>query len=133
MQDNKVKKMLRIGITGQAGFVGTHLYNTLGLHTSEFTRIPFEDHYFESRELLEEFLETLKEDHLEALIRRVMHVPVGQKVRVTKAMADALTNLAEDSAKREQFGQKSLEFAQDRLSLERMLASYVHHYLEIRR
>jgi UDP-2-acetamido-2,6-beta-L-arabino-hexul-4-ose reductase len=47
--------MLRIGITGQAGFVGTHLYNTLGLHTGEFTRIPFEDHYFESRELLEDF------------------------------------------------------------------------------
>ena len=28
--------MLKIGITGQAGFVGTHLYNTLGLFCAIF-------------------------------------------------------------------------------------------------
>lgn len=33
--------MLRIGITGQEGFVGRHLYNTLGLFPDEFTRIDF--------------------------------------------------------------------------------------------
>lgn len=40
--------MLRIGITGQSGFVGTHLFNTLGLYPDEFERIPFEDAYFQN-------------------------------------------------------------------------------------
>ena len=37
--------MLKIGITGQAGFVGNHLYNTLGLFPDEFTRIEFKREY----------------------------------------------------------------------------------------
>ena len=32
--------MIRVGITGQPGFVGTHLYNTLGTLPDEFERIP---------------------------------------------------------------------------------------------
>jgi hypothetical protein len=43
--------------------------------------------------LLDEFLETLKEDRLEELIRRVLSVPIGKKVRGTKTMADALASL----------------------------------------
>lgn len=39
--------MIRVGITGQAGFVGTHLYNTLGLYPLEFERVPFEDAFFQ--------------------------------------------------------------------------------------
>lgn len=39
--------MLRVGITGQPGFVGTHLYNELGLYPDEFMRISFEDSYFQ--------------------------------------------------------------------------------------
>ena len=31
--------MIRVGITGQPGFVGTHLYNELGLFPDEFLRI----------------------------------------------------------------------------------------------
>ena len=37
---------IKIGITGQAGFVGTHLYNTLGLFPDKFERIPFKDEFF---------------------------------------------------------------------------------------
>ena len=48
--------MLRIGITGQAGFVGTHLYNTLGLHSEEFERIPFKKDYFSNQQQLEIFV-----------------------------------------------------------------------------
>lgn len=48
--------MLRIGITGQAGFVGTHLYNTLGLHPDTIIRVPFEDSYFQDRQLLCSFV-----------------------------------------------------------------------------
>lgn len=48
--------MIKIGITGQAGFVGTHLYNTLGLNPTKFQRIPFEDSYFQDDERLREFV-----------------------------------------------------------------------------
>ena len=48
--------MLKIGITGQAGFVGTHLYNTLGLHLEEFERVPFHKDYFSNQLQLEQFV-----------------------------------------------------------------------------
>ena len=45
------------------------------------------------KELLDEFLKTLRDDHLEALIRQVMQVPEGTRVRATKAMAESLSDL----------------------------------------
>lgn len=48
--------MIKIGITGQAGFVGTHLFNTLGLYPERFERIPFEDDYFQHDEKLKTFV-----------------------------------------------------------------------------
>ena len=50
--------MIRIGITGQSGFVGTHLFNTLGLLPDQFTRIPFEDNHFQSKDKLEAFVQS---------------------------------------------------------------------------
>lgn len=38
--------MIRVGITGQSGFIGTHLFNTLGLYPEVFERIMFEDDFF---------------------------------------------------------------------------------------
>jgi UDP-2-acetamido-2,6-beta-L-arabino-hexul-4-ose reductase len=48
--------MLRIGITGQSGFVGTHLHNTLGLLSKKFQRIPFDDSFFQDKEKLKQFV-----------------------------------------------------------------------------
>lgn len=48
--------MKKIGITGQNGFVGRHLYNTLGLNPEEFERIPFDIDYFQSSEALDSFV-----------------------------------------------------------------------------
>jgi UDP-2-acetamido-2,6-beta-L-arabino-hexul-4-ose reductase len=48
--------MLKIGITGQAGFIGTHLYNVLGLYPDEFERVPFQKEYFSDNMLLNEFV-----------------------------------------------------------------------------
>lgn len=48
--------MLRVGITGQAGFIGTHLYDTLGLYPDRYERIPFEDAYFENERQLRKFV-----------------------------------------------------------------------------
>lgn len=62
--------MLKIGITGQAGFVGTHLYNTLRLFSEEFERIDFQKECFEDENKLNEFI--LKCDvivHLAAMNR----------------------------------------------------------------
>lgn len=39
--------MLKIGITGQAGFVGTHLYNTFGLNPEEFEGVPLTETFFQ--------------------------------------------------------------------------------------
>jgi len=47
--------MIRIGITGQAGFMGSHLYNYLGLK-KDVERIPFADDYFSSNETLDDFV-----------------------------------------------------------------------------
>ena len=48
--------MIKVGITGQTGFVGTHLFNTLGLHPDTFERIPFEDAYFQDNLKLKAFV-----------------------------------------------------------------------------
>eukprot|EP00825_Cyclidium_porcatum_P003865 TRINITY_DN11793_c0_g1_i1.p2 TRINITY_DN11793_c0_g1~~TRINITY_DN11793_c0_g1_i1.p2 ORF type:complete len:158 (-),score=6.85 TRINITY_DN11793_c0_g1_i1:79-552(-) len=50
--------MIKIGITGQAGFVGTHLYDTLGLQPDKFKRIQFEDAFFSDKNKLEEFVKS---------------------------------------------------------------------------
>ena len=48
--------MKKIGITGQNGFVGRHLYNTLGLSPGDFQRIDFQKEYFENDSKLDEFV-----------------------------------------------------------------------------
>ena len=48
--------MKRIGITGQNGFVGSHVYNTLGLNPEEYERIDFQKEYFENPDMLDEFV-----------------------------------------------------------------------------
>ena len=48
--------MIKVGITGQSGFLGSHLYNTIGLYPDKFERIPFEDSYFENIDKLISFV-----------------------------------------------------------------------------
>lgn len=50
--------MIKVGITGQPGFVGTHLYNALGLHPDKFERIPFEDAFFLDENRLKAFVQS---------------------------------------------------------------------------
>ncbi|MBN2172480.1 MAG: NAD-dependent epimerase/dehydratase family protein [Bacteroidales bacterium] len=51
MNNTKIK----VGITGQPGFMGTHLYNYLGLKKDVFERIPFADDFFNNAQQLQEF------------------------------------------------------------------------------
>lgn len=46
---------MRIGITGQSGFIGTHLYNTISLF-NKFEIIPFHDTYFSDPDQLSDFV-----------------------------------------------------------------------------
>ena len=48
--------MIKVGITGQPGFVGTHLYNMLGLVNDEFERVSFEDAFFQDENRLRNFV-----------------------------------------------------------------------------
>ena len=46
---------LKVGITGQSGFMGTHLFNFLRFKKDEFQMVPFKDEYFENHETLGTF------------------------------------------------------------------------------
>ncbi len=48
--------MLTVGITGQSGFIGSHLYNTIGLFTEAYKLIDFQDNFFENATLLDAFV-----------------------------------------------------------------------------
>ena len=48
--------MINVGITGQAGFIGTHLYNFLSLEPDKFKLVPFKDEYYEDSEILENWV-----------------------------------------------------------------------------
>lgn len=62
--------MIRVGITGQPGFVGTHLYNALGGKPEVFQRVPFEDAFFEDEAKLRTFVKQCDVIvHLAAMMR----------------------------------------------------------------
>lgn len=48
--------MKKIGITGQNGFVGKHLYNTLGLFSEEFEKVEFQKNFFDNESQLDDFV-----------------------------------------------------------------------------
>lgn len=48
--------MKKIGITGQNGFIGKHLYNTLALQPDKYEIIPFQRHFFQNEQMLDSFV-----------------------------------------------------------------------------
>lgn len=48
--------MKKIGITGQNGFIGKHLYNTIGLFPEEFKQVEFHKDFFENKNKMDEFV-----------------------------------------------------------------------------
>ncbi|MGC4231867.1 MAG: NAD-dependent epimerase/dehydratase family protein [Niabella sp.] len=49
--------MIKVGITGQAGFVGTHLYNTLKLYKEEFELVHFDRSCFKQEDQMDAFVQ----------------------------------------------------------------------------
>lgn len=48
--------LVKIGITGQGGFIGYHLVSTLGLYKDDFEIINFDKLYFANEQLLDKFV-----------------------------------------------------------------------------
>ncbi len=48
--------MINIGITGQSGFVGTHISNNINFLHKEFKLIPFKDEWFDKKKNLDNFV-----------------------------------------------------------------------------
>lgn len=83
---------MRVGITGQNGFVGSHLYNTLGLFPEEFERIDFQKDFFEDVSALDVFVSSCDVIiHLAAMNRHESEqVIYDTNVRLTNKLVDSL-------------------------------------------
>ncbi|MEG1580880.1 MAG: NAD-dependent epimerase/dehydratase family protein [Bacteroidaceae bacterium] len=84
--------MLRVGITGQPGFVGTSLYHTLGLQPDQYERVPFEDAFFQSEASLRCFVKQCDVVvHLAAMNRhpdaQVLH---DTNIRLVRQLIEAM-------------------------------------------
>lgn len=90
--------MLKIGITGQSGFIGTHLFNYLNLKKEEIVLVPFKDSYFEKKDQLIEFVTNCDAIvHLAAMNRHGdPQVIYDTNIRLVKLLIHAL----EETAKR---------------------------------
>lgn len=84
--------MKRIGITGQSGFVGTQLFNTLNISPDLYEVVPFKDHYFETSETLDNFIKNCDVIvHLAAMNRHESEkVLYETNINLVKKLIDSL-------------------------------------------
>ena len=84
--------MIRVGITGQSGFVGTHLFETLGRYPDTFERINFEDAFFADESNLRAFVRRCDVIvHLAAMMRSHVEGEVYQvNMRLIHQLIDAM-------------------------------------------
>jgi dTDP-4-dehydrorhamnose reductase len=52
-----INKMIKIGITGQQGFVGKHLYKELEKHSNEFILLEFQRGFFQNKSKLDAYVD----------------------------------------------------------------------------
>ena len=82
--------MIKVGITGQPGFMGTHLFNYLNTK-EEIETIPFEDAFFEDKKVLQDFVSQCDAIvHLAAMNRHEdQQVIYDTNVRLVKEVIEA--------------------------------------------
>ena len=51
-------QLTTVGITGQGGFMGTHLHNFLGTKSEKIKRVNFQDNYFDNKVNLQNFVKS---------------------------------------------------------------------------
>ncbi|PTR01589.1 UDP-2-acetamido-2,6-beta-L-arabino-hexul-4-ose reductase [Mucilaginibacter yixingensis] len=85
---------IKVGITGQEGFVGQHLYNSLGLFPDKFERVGYDITYFSDEQLLNDFVGKCDVIvHLAALNRHNdPQVIYDTNIQLVKKLIDALKN-----------------------------------------
>ena len=83
--------MLKVGITGQIGFIGSHLYNLLGIET-DIERIPFHDEFFSGETTLRHFVRQCDVIvHLAAMNRHSdPHIIYNTNIRLVKQLIAAM-------------------------------------------
>ena len=83
---------MNVGITGQAGFMGTHLANSLPLKDEALTIIPFEDAFFDDKNKLNAFVKQCDIIvHLAAMNRHNdPQVIYDTNIRLVKTLLNAL-------------------------------------------
>jgi UDP-2-acetamido-2,6-beta-L-arabino-hexul-4-ose reductase len=86
--------MIKVGITGQAGFIGTHLYNTIALHKETFELVAFKDEFFNDEEPLNRFVASCDVIvHLAAMNRHVDPTLIyDTNIQLVKKLIRALEN-----------------------------------------
>src|ERR1035437_527609 len=91
--------MIKVGITGQAGFIGKHLYNFLNLKKDEIITVPFEDRYFENDDQLREFVNDCDAIvHLAAINRHGdPQVIYDTNIKLVKQLIQALEETAKQT------------------------------------
>jgi UDP-2-acetamido-2,6-beta-L-arabino-hexul-4-ose reductase len=55
---DQMGQLIKVGITGQGGFMGSHLYNFLGTKTEQIERISFKRNYFEDEAAMQNFVKS---------------------------------------------------------------------------
>lgn len=86
--------MLKVGITGQSGFIGTHLYNFLRNKKDEIHLVHFSDSFFDAERDLENFVKNCDTIvHLAAVNRHGdPHVIYNTNMRLVKSLITACEN-----------------------------------------
>lgn len=84
--------MIHVGITGQSGFVGTHLFEALNQSPETFVTIPFEDSFFDNEDCLRTFVRRCDVIvHLAAMMRSTIEGEVYRvNMMLTNKLIDAL-------------------------------------------
>lgn len=86
---------ITIGITGQSGFIGKHLANSIYLDKVKFKLVEFDDSYFQKEELLKNFVTQCDVIvHLAALNR---HSDPGEILNTNIALIDQLISALEST------------------------------------
>lgn len=86
--------MIKTGITGQSGFIGSHLCNSLSLYRAEFETVPFRDDFFDDPRELDRFVASCDVIvHLAAVNRHTDPTLIyDTNIRLVKQLIGSLEN-----------------------------------------
>ena len=86
-----MKCLIKVGITGKSGFMGSHLYNFLGIKSKEIELVDFKRDYFKSHDKLQKFVKSCDVIiHLAAINRHDNHQEIyNTNIDLTQRLINA--------------------------------------------